>query len=53
MDALEALVDDGWSVSWRWEIQRNPIYDPVRDHPRYLAIVERLERHVAAQRLER
>ena len=50
LQALDALVEGGWSVSWRWEIERNPIYDPVRDHPRYRAIVERLERHVAAQR---
>ena len=50
LEELEVLVDGGWSVSWRWEIQHNPIYDPVRKHPRYLAIVERLERHVAAER---
>ena len=50
LEALDALVDGGWSVSWRWEIERNPIYDPVRDDPRYRAIVERLERHVLAQR---
>ena len=50
LQALEALVEGGWSVSWRWEIERNPIYDPVRDHPRYRTIVEGLERHVAAQR---
>ncbi len=50
LEALEALVEGGWSVSWRWEIERNPIYDPVRDHPRYRTIVERLERHVVAQR---
>lgn len=50
LDALEALVGGGWIVSWWWEIERNPVYDPVRDHPRYRAIVERLERHVAAER---
>ena len=50
LEALETLVEGGWSVSWRWEIERNPIYDPVRDHPRYRTIVERLERHVVAQR---
>ena len=50
LEALETLVEGGWSISWRWEIERNPIYDPVRDHPRYRTIVERLERHVVAQR---
>ena len=47
---LDLLVEQGWSVSWRWEIEHNPIYDPVREHPRYRAIIERLERHVAEQR---
>jgi len=50
LDALEKLVADGRSTSWRWEIERNPIYDPIRDHPRYRALAKQVARHVEAQR---
>ena len=46
---LEQVVDTGWIVNWRWEIEHNPIFDAVRDEPAYRRIVEKLETNTRRQ----
>ena len=48
--ALEQVVDTGWLVNWRWEIQSNPIFDAVRDEPAYHRIIGKLEASTRRQR---
>ena len=50
LDALEALVDGGWRTDWQWHLEANPIFDPIRDRPRYRRLIDRLERDTLRQR---
>jgi tetratricopeptide (TPR) repeat protein len=51
LDALEALVDSGWRANWQWHLVPNPIFDPLRDEPRFTRLIERLERDTQRFRL--
>ena len=48
--ALEQVVDTGWLVNWRWEIEHNPIFDAVREEPAYRRIVKKLENNTRRER---
>jgi len=53
---IEQRIEHGhiWSSSrggWAWvEIKQIPWWDPLRDHPRYIAIEKRVEEKMAEQR---
>jgi len=53
---IEQRIEHGhiWSSSrggWAWvEIKQMPWWDPLRDHPRYIAIEKRVEEKMTEQR---
>jgi tetratricopeptide (TPR) repeat protein len=47
---LEQVVDTGWNVNWRWEIESNLIFDAVREEPAYRRIIDKLEANTRRQR---
>ncbi len=52
-DALAALardVDAGWIANWRFTLEHDPIWGPVRGDPAFLRIVEALEVRTRRQR---
>ncbi|TVQ37635.1 MAG: tetratricopeptide repeat protein [Wenzhouxiangella sp.] len=50
LDSLEALIDSGWRYYW-WGLDGYyPEFAAIVDHPRFVAMVERLEAGVRAQR---
>lgn len=49
LDALDELVDSGWRYYW-WVLDDVPEFEPLREHPRFLRMMERLEDGVAEQR---
>lgn len=49
LDELEDLIDSGWRYSW-WGMDRLPMFDDLRDHPRFRAALEALDEGVARQR---
>ena len=48
--ALEQVVDTGWIVNWRWEIESNLIFDALRDEPAYHRIIDKLDANTRRQR---
>ena len=49
MIAIQQVVDTGWLVNWRWEIESNLIFDAVRGEPAYRHIIEKLEANTRRQ----
>ena len=49
LDALEAAVSEGWRNLWWFYLYHDPTLAPLRDHPRFLAIVDQLESERARQ----
>ena len=49
LESLAAEMRQGHLSAW-WIIERNPVWDGVRDDPRYEAIMSDLRQHSAAQR---
>ena len=49
LDAIELALDHG-HLYWRDLIFRMPMYDQIRDEPRFQAVVEERERRIAIQR---
>lgn len=50
LGSLEQVVDGGWLANWRYEIEYDPIFDPVRNEPGYRRIIEKLEAATLRQR---
>lgn len=49
LDSLDALIDSGWRYYW-WVLDDLPEFEPLHDHPRFRALIQRLEDGVAEQR---
>ena len=49
LDSIEMQLDHG-HLYWRDLIFRMPMYDQIRDEPRFQAVVEERERRIAIQR---
>ncbi|MBY6205480.1 tetratricopeptide repeat protein [Halomonas denitrificans] len=49
LDEFETLVRSGWRYYW-WGLESLPVFDRLRDHPRFRAALEALGDGVAAQR---
>ena len=49
LDSIEIALDHG-HLYWRDLIFRMPMYDQIRDEPRFQAVVEERERRIAIQR---
>lgn len=49
LTAFERAVDSGWRYYW-WGLDQYPMLDPIREHPRFKAALERLREGVEAQR---
>jgi TolB-like protein/Tfp pilus assembly protein PilF len=48
LDVLERQFENHFVDSWRWILQR-PLYDPLRDHPRFIALQSRYDARMAEQ----
>jgi tetratricopeptide (TPR) repeat protein len=47
MDHLEAAWDGGFKMGWRYNYQQHPTLWPYRNHPRYRALIARIESEVS------
>lgn len=47
---LEAACEEGWLGLKSSGIDRSPLFEPVRDHPRYVALAERIQKDIDRQR---
>jgi hypothetical protein len=48
--AVARVADAGWIANWRFSLEHDPIWDPVRQDPDFRSIVETLEERTRAQR---
>ena len=48
LDILELQFENHFTVSWRWVLQRS-LYDPLRDHPRFIELQRRFDARMAEQ----
>lgn len=49
IDYLTATIDNGFLMDWRRTFERNIVFLPLHDHPRYIALVNRIEAEMARQ----
>jgi len=49
---LQRIVDKGWRITWQWDTELNPIFDSLRDDPRYLDIINFLQQDMERQKQE-
>jgi tetratricopeptide (TPR) repeat protein len=47
--ALRAAIDDGWTFQWWFHLKQDPAFDPVRNDPRFQAMVEEMSATMARQ----
>jgi len=47
---LEAVVDNGYLLDWRADISQSPEFLSLQQHPRYIALIKRLEAEMVRQR---
>lgn len=50
IDYLTTLIDDGYVIYWRSNILYNPVFAKLHDHPRYQALIKRIETKMLYQR---
>jgi TolB-like protein/Tfp pilus assembly protein PilF len=48
LDVLERQLENHFIVAWRWTLQRS-LYDPLRDHPRFIDLRSRYDALMAEQ----
>jgi tetratricopeptide (TPR) repeat protein len=49
---LQRIVDKGWRITWQWDTELNPIFDSLRNDPRYLDIINFLQQDMERQKQE-
>ncbi|MDH5435073.1 MAG: hypothetical protein OEY19_14105, partial [Gammaproteobacteria bacterium] len=49
IDYLEMSLDNGFLGDWRFHVMMNPVFEPLHNHPRYIALVKRFEDKMARQ----
>jgi len=49
LNELRQQVDNGWRHLWRWDTQLNPNFSSLREEPKFLEIIERLNADMARQ----
>jgi len=49
IEYLEASFDEGFYGDWRLFVMMNPVFNPLHNHPRYIALVKRFEDEMARQ----
>jgi len=47
---LEKAIDSGQLMSWKQRILFNPVFLPLADHPRFKALIEKIQAEVSRQR---
>jgi len=53
LEYLEAAVDGGFLMSWRYNFEQHPTLWPVREQPRFKELIQRLDREMDRQRAQR
>ncbi|MDH5434756.1 MAG: hypothetical protein OEY19_12505, partial [Gammaproteobacteria bacterium] len=49
IEYLEASFNEGFYGDWRLFVMMNPVFNPLHNHPRYVALVKRFEDEMARQ----
>ena len=50
LDELQRIVDQGWRIHWRWEMEMNPNFQSIRNAPRFQALIATIEADMSRQR---